>query len=243
MSEGGKTAIEANDEVVSVAEVKALKKRIRQLEHEPLIKRVITFVEDLGAQITFIIRKKDNDDFFLKDTLKILCPEAQVIMTEDLTKGAACSALYAIDIINNDQELIILNGDQLITGSLSAAVENFRSRSLDGGILVFNAVHPRWSYVLLNDAGDVVQTSEKRPISNIATAGCYYFKAGADFVQACFSIIRKDVNVKGNYFVSSTYNELILEDKKIGVYEINKKDYLSFATYHLYESYLKEKEK
>jgi len=32
MSEGGKTAIEANDEVVSVAEVKALKKRIRQLE-------------------------------------------------------------------------------------------------------------------------------------------------------------------------------------------------------------------
>ncbi len=32
MSEGGKTATEANDEVVSVAEVKALKKRIRQLE-------------------------------------------------------------------------------------------------------------------------------------------------------------------------------------------------------------------
>ena len=32
MREGGKTAIEANDEVVSVTEVKALKKRTRQLE-------------------------------------------------------------------------------------------------------------------------------------------------------------------------------------------------------------------
>lgn len=32
MSEGGKTAIVASDEVVSVAEVKALNKRIRQLE-------------------------------------------------------------------------------------------------------------------------------------------------------------------------------------------------------------------
>ena len=32
MSEGGKAAIEATGEVVSVAEVKALKKRIRQLE-------------------------------------------------------------------------------------------------------------------------------------------------------------------------------------------------------------------
>lgn len=32
MSEGGKTAIEAKDEVASIAEVKALKKRIHQLE-------------------------------------------------------------------------------------------------------------------------------------------------------------------------------------------------------------------
>ena len=32
MSEGGKTATEADDTVVSVAEVKVLKKRIRQLE-------------------------------------------------------------------------------------------------------------------------------------------------------------------------------------------------------------------
>ena len=32
MSDGGKMAIEANDKLVSVAEVKALKKRIRQLE-------------------------------------------------------------------------------------------------------------------------------------------------------------------------------------------------------------------
>ena len=31
-SDGGKTAIEANDEAVSISEVKALKKRIRQLE-------------------------------------------------------------------------------------------------------------------------------------------------------------------------------------------------------------------
>ena len=217
-------------------------KYLLEIDHEPLIKRVIMFVESLGAHLTFIIRKKDNDDFFLKDTLKILCPEANVIMTEDVTRGAACSALYAIDIINNEQELVILNGDQLIRGDLSLAVEDFRTRSLDGGILVFSAVHPRWSYVLLNEEGYVVQTSEKRPISNIATAGCYYFKSGANFVQACFSVIRKDVNVKGGYFISSTYNELILEDKRIGVYELNKKDYLSFATFQLYESYLKEKD-
>ena len=34
MNDCGKTAIEANDEAVSVAEVKALKKRIRQLERD-----------------------------------------------------------------------------------------------------------------------------------------------------------------------------------------------------------------
>ena len=40
MSAGGKRAIEANDEVVSVAEVKALKKRIRQLERILATKRL-----------------------------------------------------------------------------------------------------------------------------------------------------------------------------------------------------------
>ena len=66
----------------------------------------------------------------------------------------------------------------------------------------------------------------------------YYYKKGSDFVRSALSVIRKDVNYQGNYYTSSTYNELILEQKKIGVYEIPKDNYISFSSYQMYENYL-----
>lgn len=216
-------------------------KYLLEIQNEPIIQRVIKSLETLGAKINFIIRKEDNDKFYFGDTLKILSPKANVIEVENTTKGAACTALFAIEEINNDKELLVINGDQLIKADINLAVEDFRKRKLDGGIITFNSVHPRWSYVLLNDDGTVAQTSEKRPISNNATAGCYYYKKGSDFVKACMSVIEKDVQVNGLYYISSTYNEMILEQKKIGTFEIARKDYISFANFQMYENYITQR--
>jgi dTDP-glucose pyrophosphorylase len=91
------------------------------------------------------------------------------------------------------------------------------------------------------ELGLVVQTSEKRPISNVATAGIYYYKRGLDLVESCFSVLKKDVQLNGSYYISSTFNELILRQKKVGVYKIDKKEYISFATTQMYENYINKK--
>lgn len=213
-------------------------KYLLEIQNEPIIQRVITSLSEIGGSLSFIIRKEDNEKFFLGNAIKILAPESSVIVVESLTKGAVCTMLFAIDQINNENELLILNGDQLIRRDINEALDNFRKRDLDGGIVVFRSVHPRWSYVLLDESDLVMQTSEKRPVSNIAAAGCYYYKKGSDFVRSALSVIRKDVNYQGNYYTSSTYNELILEQKKIGVYEIPKDNYISFSSYQMYENYL-----
>ena len=213
-------------------------KYLLEIQNEPIIQRVINSLSEIGGSLSFIIRKEDNEKFFLGNAIKILAPESSVIVVESLTKGAVCTMLFAIDQINNENELLILNGDQLIRRDINEALDNFRKRDLDGGIVVFRSVHPRWSYVLLDESDLVMQTSEKRPVSNIAAAGCYYYKKGSDFVRSALSVIRKDVNYQGNYYTSSTYNELILEQKKIGVYEIPKDNYISFSIYQMYENYL-----
>lgn len=213
-------------------------KYLLEIQNEPIMQRVINSLSTIGGSLSFIIRKEDNEKFFLGNAIKILAPESSVIVVESLTKGAVCTMLFAIDQINNEKELLILNGDQLIRRDIDKALDNFRKRDLDGGIVVFRSVHPRWSYVLLDESGLVMQTSEKRPISNIAAAGCYYYKKGSDFVRSALSVIRKDVNYQENYYTSSTYNELILEQKKIGVYEIPKDNYISFSSYQMYENYL-----
>lgn len=213
-------------------------KYLLELENEPLILKIVKSLNRLEGKRTFILRKEDQEAFYLGDTLKILCPDAEIIQVERTTKGAACTVLLAIESIQNDQELLVVNGDQLIVADLAEAVEHFRSRKLDGGIITFPSVHPHWSYVLLDKNGYVVQTSEKRPISNMATAGCYYYRHGSDCVAACMSVVERDASINGFYYISSTYNELILRQKCIGVYGIDRCSYISFATVQMYESYM-----
>lgn len=213
-------------------------KYLLEIHNKPIIQRVVESLKNLGDNIICIIRKEDQEKFFLGDMMKILCPQVRVITVENITKGAVCTALFAIEEINNDDELLVINGDQLIKSNLYTAIADFRKRNLDGGILTFKSVHPRWSFVALDENGLVIETSEKRPISNNATAGCYYYAHGKDFVNACFNVIEKDESLNGIYYISSTYNEMILEQKKIGIFEIPRKDYISFANYQMYESYL-----
>jgi dTDP-glucose pyrophosphorylase len=213
-------------------------KYLLELQNEPIIQRVADSLKNLGDKVICIIRKEDQEKFYLGDMMKILCPEIKIITVINQTKGAVCTALFAIDDINNDEELLVVNGDQIIKSNIYTAIADFRNKKLDGGILTFKSVHPRWSFVALDDSNLVVETSEKRPISDNATAGCYYYRKGKDFVDACFSVIEKDANINGLYYISSTFNEMILDQKKIGVYEIPRKDYISFATYQMYENYL-----
>ena len=216
-------------------------KYLLEMNGEPIIQRVVDGLKPLNANVSFVVRKEDDDKAYIASTLQILSPGCSIYKVGEETQGAVCSALFAIDSINNDDELIILNGDQLVKNGLSEAVEEFRKKEYTGGVIVFRSVHPRWSYVALDENGLVNETSEKRPISNMATAGCYYFRHGKDFVNAAFNTIRKDVNYGGKYYICSTYNELILSQQKVGVYEINKKDYISFATPQMYENYLNHK--
>lgn len=213
-------------------------KYLIEIQNKPMIQRTIESLKKFSKNINCIIRKQDQEKYFLADTIKILCPNSKIIEVAGETKGATCTALFAIDEINNSEELLIINGSQLIKTDIEPAINDFRKRNLDGGIITINAVHPKYSSILLDENNFVIQTSEKRPISNIASTGCCYFKKGSDFVGAAFASIEKDVNTQGLYYISSTFNEMILNNKKIGVYEIPKKDYISFATYQMYENYL-----
>ena len=216
-------------------------KYLLEIQNKPIIQRIIESIVNVGNNITFIIKQEDQEKYYLADTLKILCPKCKIKEIVGETKGALCSALFAIDEINNDEELLILNGDQLIKSDISIAINDFRSRNLDAGMIVMQALHPKYSTVILDSFGLVVQTSEKRPISNLASTGCSFFKKGSDFVKAGFAVIEKDVNIQENYYISSTFNELILNQQKIGIYEIPKKDYISFSSYQMYENYISRK--
>jgi dTDP-glucose pyrophosphorylase len=159
------------------------------------------------------------------------------VQVESATAGAACTALLAIEHIDLDDELLIANGDQVIVADLPGVIQHFRERRLDGGTIVFDSVHPRWSYVRVNEAGYVEEAAEKRPISRQATAGFYYFRRGQDFIDSARMMICKDANVHGQFYICPTFNEMVLRQARIGVYPIERDAYFSFATPKGVEAY------
>ena len=182
------------------------------------------------VRFLFAVRREENERHHTGAMLQLLAPDAVLLSVPALTAGAACTALLAVGHIDNDEPLLIANGDVIVDTDLAAVVSDFRERTLDGGIVVFRSAHPRWSHVRCNADGYVVEAAEKRPISDLATAGIYYFHRGRDFVKAAKESIRKDAHVNNAFFVCPCYNELVLDQKRIGIHEISTSAYHSLAT-------------
>lgn len=171
-------------------------------------------------QYTFICRKEQLAEFYLGDMLQLLAPGCRILPLESDTAGALCSVLLAIDDLKLDEELLIANGDQFITGGLKPFYQACRKPGIDGCILTFSATHPRWSFVKTDAKGFVTATAEKKPISKQATAGLYYFRRAHDLVEGAEKLIVKGLTTSGQFFVCPVYNELILAGKKITTHHL-----------------------
>ena len=93
---------------------------------------------------------------------------------------------------------------------------------IDGGILTFKATHPKWSFAKLDEKGYVTEVAEKKPISNIATVGIYYWSKGSDYVKYGEQMIEKNLRVNNEFYVCPIYNEAIAPNKKIKTFNIQK---------------------
>lgn len=195
----------------------------------PMIQRVIDSTKTLNIpfKIIFIVKEEDTSKFHLDNTLKLLDPECEIVKIKNITKGGLCSVLMAIDKIDNEDSLLILNSDQIIEENLFKINNCWVENDSDVGVVTFTSVHPRWSYILTEDK-EIIQTAEKNPISNKAIAGYYYFKSAELFFDCAFKTILDDVQIDGLFFVSPVINEYVLRNKKVNFYEIQNTQYHSF---------------
>tara|TARA_B100001123_G_C15309910_1_gene1024011 strand:+ start:1253 stop:2632 length:1380 start_codon:yes stop_codon:yes gene_type:complete len=184
-----------------------------EVHKKPMIQLI---VESLGlrGKIIFIVRKSHLEKYNIKSLLNIIAPNCKIIVIDKLTEGAACTVLLAKKYIDNDKPLIIANSDQFIEWSPSETMYNFSTKKIDGGILTFNAVHPKWSYAKVDKNDVVTEVAEKKVISNHATVGVYYWKKGSNFVKYAEQMISKNIRVNNEFYVCPVFNEAI-KDKKI----------------------------
>ncbi len=196
-------------------------KPLIEIHGKPMIQWVVDSIQ-IKANYIFIIQSSQQKKYNLKSLLKALKPNCKIIDLDKITKGAACTTLLAKKFINNSKPLLIANSDQFVEWNSAKTMYNFVSKNVDGGILVFNSIHPKWSYAKTVENDLVEEVAEKKVISNKATVGIYYWKKGSDYVKYANEMINKKITVNNEYYVCPVYNQAIKDKKKVITVNVDK---------------------
>jgi len=188
---------------------------------KPMIQVVVENL-NIDANYIYIVQKNHFEKYNLEYLLRLITPRCSIIQIDSVTEGAACTTLLAKKFIDNESSLLIANSDQFIEWDSGEALYSFAADSVDGGIITFTATHPKWSFVKLNEDGNVSEVAEKKSISTIATAGIYYWKRGSDYVKYAEQMIAKNIRTNNEFYVCPVFNEAIIDKKIVRIRHIEK---------------------
>ncbi len=205
---------------------------------KPMIQWVVENMNTEG-KFVFIVLKEHFEKYSLNYLLNLIAPGCEIIQLNEPTQGAAISVLEAQHLFNDQDPVVVVNSDQLIKWNSNEFFYAMAADECDGGIVTFESTHPKWSFVKTGKEGFVTETAEKKPISNQATAGVYYFKQGSELIKYAKQMIDSNVKTNNEYFVCPIYSEYIKDSKKIRAFPIEK--LWSFSTPEDLELFIKSR--
>lgn len=177
-------------------------KPLIDVDGQPMIQAVVDNLGQPGRHI-FLVRKEHEHRYAVSRMLERIRPDCSVVLVDELTEGAACTALLAADLLS-ERPLLIANSDQLVAWNPERFAD--ATHGLNGLLPTFTSTHPKWSYVELDDDGYVERVAEKDPISDEATCGIYWWRRGTDFVRAAERMVAANDRVNGEFYIAPTYN-------------------------------------
>lgn len=206
-----------------------------EIHGTPIIQMVVQrLLRDLtkvsvDLEIIFVVMEDDCSRFSLDRILRLVSEGlGTIIRLSRETQGSLCSILMAVNHFNDGRELIVVNADQIFDIDLSDVVFRFRQKAISAGVITFETIHPRWSYIRLNSDDEVVEASEKIVISKNGIAGFYYFSHGHIFFEKAKQSILDEVTTNGRYYIAPVLNQYILTGEKVDYYSIANEKFHSF---------------
>ena len=205
-------------------------------EPKPLIKvngkRIIEYILDMFSQnddIVFICNDEHLQNTNMKDILKSLKPNAQIISMPVHKFGPVYTVKQIYHLINDNEEVIVSYCDNPYIWDRNDFLQHVHTQKLDGCVLSHIGFHPhtlnntKMAFMKEKD-GLVQEIKEKEcytdnPMNEHASTGTYYFKRGSDVKKYFDQTIEKNIHYNGEYYVTLVYNLLIQDGLRIGYYD------------------------
>ena len=199
------------------------------VDNKPIIEHVCDLF--LGeTKFTFICNSKHLSETNIRKVLLGIKPKANIVEISNHKKGP----VYAVSLIENlieDEEEVIVNYCDFGTyWDYNDFLKHTRDRNADGAIPSYKRFHPHMlgstNYAFMRDEEQwMLEIKEKEPFTDnrnneYASNGTYYFKKGKFLKKYFNELIREDINLNGEYYVSLVYNLLVRDNLKVSIYDI-----------------------
>jgi len=190
---------------------------------KPMIHHVVDSIQNSGFSGDYIfVVLEEHREFGVDEILKSILPSCEIVHIPEMTDGQLRSAFYAKELINHEEPLLIVNSDNYFIWDSTNFMKTMTD-TVHGSILTFEDSEKRshWSFARLeNDR--VMEVVEKEPISNCCLGGAFLLRYGSDFIKYGQRVFDKQQTKNGEYYISSVFNEMILDNKRINNYNVEQ---------------------
>ncbi|HAS6235508.1 TPA: glycosyltransferase family 2 protein [Vibrio vulnificus] len=188
----------------------------------------------------FVVRDVYETKKFVIDQVKKLgIKDFKIFCLDFETKGQAETVFLGLDRVDDNESLTIFNID---TFRPEFSYPDLSSKE-DGYLEVFQGSGDNWSFVLPENEEStlLVETAEKRPISDLCCTGLYYFNKVSDFKLSYNDYLNKPKELweKGELYVAPLYNFLIKNGKSIHYHKIEYDEVIFCGTPDEYDDFLR----
>ncbi len=204
-------------------------KPLIEIEGKPIIEHVCDLFPG-EEKFTFICNSKHLAETDLQRILLKLKPKANIVEIPNHKKGPVYAVSLANHLIDDDEEVIVNYCDFGTYWDYKDFLKHTRERDADGAIPSYKGFHPHMlgstNYAFIRDKKQwMVEIKEKEPFTDnrmneYASNGTYYFKKGSYIKKYFNELMDRDLNLKGEYYVSLVYNLLKKDGLNISIYEI-----------------------
>jgi dTDP-glucose pyrophosphorylase len=190
----------------------------------------------------FVMREGTNSDSFVEAECRAMGIKnfRNVVLQRPTSGQAETVALGLLEASVPDKtSLVIFNIDTIRQGF--SMPDSTELSELDGFLEVFSGVGDNWSFVRPAgpDTTRVVETAEKRAISDLCCTGLYYFARVSDYLEALETpqTPRSVAELKERY-VAPLFNALIAKGANVHYRLINRSDVIFCGTPAEYKEFV-----
>ena len=183
-------------------------------------------------KLIFIVLREHVEKHEIDKKILEYYPEAQLKVIDKVLNGAVLTCLEGVELIDNDNPILFNDCDHtFLSDSFYKYCLKKDFTNIDGALLTFTSNDEKYSYISFDKKNNVIETKEKKVISNQAICGAYYFRNKEIFKISANEYLHNCSYEE--YFMSGIYNIIIKNKMKIKSFSTDL--HISFGTPVEYE--------